>query len=169
MALGPFHLRGFRFLRCCLSLACNLRVRRGVERRFHRAHKHKVRPHSRATAHHRSPPRNLQLRKGSGMQAPQSPQVQGGTQRARRTHRSKSSRRRDTLAQHPCLTKDRPTVGHGARKKTSEAPSCRPLCASSPRHPRRDHVYLGRRGRRATLARRRAHRWKSPCEPLPRS
>ena len=34
--------------------------------RFHRAHKRKVRPHSRAVAHHRSPPRNLQPRRGVG-------------------------------------------------------------------------------------------------------
>ena len=55
----------FRFLRCCLSLACNLRARRGVGCKL-RAHKRKVRLHSRAVAHRRSLPRNLRALRGVG-------------------------------------------------------------------------------------------------------
>ena len=66
MALGPCHLRGLSFLRCCRSLVCNLQSRRGVQHKFPRAHKRKVRPHSRVVAHRLSLPRNLRARRGVG-------------------------------------------------------------------------------------------------------
>ena len=92
---------------------------------------------------------------GGGVASSAEPTSAGSEQSRRsRGERIGAGRRagRDTLAQHPCLTKDRPTLGHGAPKRPRRL-RVADLCASlSPRHPRRDHVYLGRRGRRATLA-----------------
>ena len=101
----------------------------------------------------------------------QSPQVRREPQRgSRRTHRSRSSRRtRDPPLPAP-LSHERPThTRTRSSKKTSEAPSCRPLCVSLPTTstPR---SRLSRRTRSTCNSRlRRAYRWKSRCEPLPRS
>ena len=88
---------------------------------------------------------------------------------ARRTHRSKSWRRMRHPLPRP-LSHERPThTRTQSSEKTSEAPSCRPLCVSLPTTsiPR---SRLSRTTRSTCNSRlRRAHRWKSPCEPLPRS